>query len=258
MEPREYERMFSLEERHWWYRGLRRQILLALRRALPASEGPCLCLDAGCGSGMNLVALGRHLGRGARCIGCDFSADALGLAARRDLRDLTRASVEQLPYAAEAFDLILSTDVLYHAGVADDVAALREFARCLRPGGLLLLNLPAFNALRSAHDAAIHTARRYTRRNLTAKLRAAELVPLRLHHWNWVLFPPLAAVRLLRRTLMRAAPESPAPHSDLAAQPGWIDALLDHLLAWEAAASHWPSPPGLSIMALARKGERHV
>lgn len=252
MEPREYERMFSLEERHWWYRGLRRQLLLALDRTPPALDRPRRCLDAGCGCGMNLIALRRHLGPGAYCIGCDFSAAALGFAAQRELRDLASASVEQLPYAAGAFDLILSTDVLYHAGVRDDVAALREFSRCLTPGGWLLLNLPAFNALRSAHDAAIHTARRYTRRGLAEKLRTAGLQPVRLHHWNWILFPPLAAFRLLRRGHARTMPDS-----DLAAQPGWINLMLDHVLAAEAALSHWPTPPGLSIMALARKGGAH-
>ncbi len=242
MEPREYDTMFSLEERHWWYRGLRRQIFrAALRAGRPSGIG----LDAGCGTGMNLVALARELGP-MTWIGLDDNAQALTHAAGRGLRHLTRASVEALPVGSRRVDLLVSADVLYHRGVGDDVAALVEMERCLKPGGYLILNLPAFDRLRSAHDAAIHTARRYTRGELVRKLRRAGLTPVRVRYWNWLLFPPLALVRLVRGR------EQGATRSDLAELPGWINRLLDALLALEARVPI-PMPAGLSILALARR-----
>ena len=113
--------------------------------------------------------------------------------------------------------------------------------------------------LRSEHDRAIHTARRYTRRDLEAKLRRAGFVPVRMRYWNWLLFPPLAAVRLVRRVAgaaaraRRCAEVADAPRSDLTRLPGWINATLDGLLAIEAHLSGLPVPAGLSLLAVARK-----
>ncbi len=258
MEAQEYARMFALEERNWWYRALRRQIFRALQ-TLPSppngSRGALRCLDAGCGTGMLLSALRIHF----EGFGIDYSGLALSLATKRGLRHLAQASVEAIPLADRSLDLIISADVLYHRGVSDDVAALREMARCLKPGGIVILNLPAFAWLRSEHDRAIHTARRYTRRDLEAKLRRAGFVPVRMRYWNWLLFPPLAAVRLLRRVAgaaaraRRGAEVADAPRSDLTRLPGWINATLDGLLAVEAHLSGLPVPAGLSLLAVARK-----
>ena len=123
-----------------------------------------------------------------------------------------------------------------------------------------MLNLPAFTWLYSAHDAAIHTARRYGRAEVAAKLRRAGLRPVRVRYWNWLLFPPLAIVRLLRRWLgktpSRPSPTSPqaatAVHSDLVESPRWLNAVLDVLLALEAQLSWIPVPAGLSVIAVAR------
>jgi len=273
MDPREYERMFALEERHWWYRALRRRIFQALRRA-PWSDPPkvsdpdvnpraLVCLDAGCGSGMNLRALvdrgPRQIGRPIEVHGFDASRLALTFAVRRGLHRLACASVEAIPWPDGSADLVLSADVIYHRGVRDDRAALREMARCLRPGGILIVNVPAFGWLRSAHDVAIHTARRYTRRMLVARLRAAGLEPVRVGYWNWLLFAPLAAVRLVRAIGRCRAPSTSSgegdsvPASDLGAVPAPLNALLDALLACEAALGWLPVPAGLSLMAVARK-----
>lgn len=273
MDPREYERMFALEERHWWYRALRRRIFHALRRA-PWSDPPpvdeahiapraLVCLDAGCGTGMNLRALvdrgPRQIGRPVEVHGFDASHLALRYATRRGLQRLACASVEAIPWPDGCADLVLSADVIYHRGVRDDGAALREMARCLRPGGILIVNVPAFGWLRSAHDVAIHTARRYTRRMLLERLQAAGLEPVRVGYWNWLLFPPLAAVRLARGLVQRRGPNARSggsesvPASDLNAVPAPLNAALDALLACEAALGWLPVPAGLSLLALARK-----
>jgi len=249
MERDEYARMFSLEEDYWWYRALRRNLRRALRRAGPLSAPgtPATCLDAGCGTGMLLQTLSSEM----KAVGVDASASALALARRRGLTRLARAGVEALPLRDASCDVVISADVLYHRGVGDDVAALREAARCLRPGGVLVLNLPAFGRLRSSHDAAIHTARRYTAAEVRRKLRAAGLAPLRVRYWNSLLFLPLASVRLLRR---RASAR--APGSDLTPLPRWMNSSLRALLALETALDFVPWPAGLSVMAVARKETR--
>jgi SAM-dependent methyltransferase len=250
MEPNEYARMFALEESHWWYRALRRRIRLALARAgalpHPSAPAPPAALDAGCGSGMLLAEWGQRV----RGVGLDFSATALVGARRRGLERLMQASVEAIPLRSGVMDLIVSADVLYHRGVRDDVTALREFHRCLRPGGLLVLNLPAYRWLRSAHDDAIHTERRYTAGEVCAKLRRAGLRPLRVRYWNWLLFFPIALVRVARRHTRSA---NGVPISDLRPLPRGLNLLLNAVLALEARLAFLPAPAGLSILAVARK-----
>lgn len=256
MEPHEYRQMFRLEERHWWYRALRRQIrrTLASAGAPPPRMNRPRCLDAGCGTGMNLALLSQDYD----CVGLDFCAEALGLARQRVLPSLLQASVEHLPLRESSFDLVLSADVLYHRGIADDVAALIEMKRCLKPEGLLLLNLPAFPWLRSAHDEAIHTIRRYTRSEVADKLKQAGLEAVDLHYWNWVLFPPLALVRSIRalgrpQSMQTPAESNASSKSDLTALPTWINRMLDGILGAEAGLRWSGAPAGLSIMALARR-----
>jgi SAM-dependent methyltransferase len=250
MEPHEYARMFALEESYWWYRALRRYIRQALVRSgafprTPSATSPA-GLDAGCGTGMLLATWGDRV----HGVGLDFSATALAGARRRGLGRLMQASVEAIPLRSGAMDFIVSADVLYHRGVRDDLAALREFQRCLRPGGVLVLNLPAYRWLRSAHDDAIHTERRYTAGEVRAKLRRAGLRPVRVRYWNWLCFPPIALVRLVRR---RSRSGTGAPSSDLTPLPRGLNALLDALLALEARLAFLPAPAGLSVLAVARK-----
>jgi SAM-dependent methyltransferase len=262
MEPHELSRMFAVEERYWWYRALRRRILAALLRAgaFPAAGPPPAFLDAGCGTGMLLATLGPRV----RALGVDNSALALSLARRRGVGPLVRASVEALPLRPASQAIVVSADVLYHRDVHDDVGALRELARCLRPGGLLALNLPAFGALRSVHDDAVHTARRYTAPEVRAKLVQAGLVPLEVRYWNWLLLPPIACVRFARR---RPRPSwelagerdarraEPGPHSDLVPLPRWLDGLLHGLLRLEERLELFPPPAGTSVLAVARKAD---
>src|SRR5687768_3176006 len=155
MNAAEYEAMYHAEDTLWWYVGMRR-IGEAL---LNARLQPGLrILDAGAGTGGNL----RWLSRFGTAHGIDLAPEALRFCRARDLSTVARASVTDLPYPDSTFDLVTSFDVIYHLGVSDDVAALREAARVLKPRGTLLVRVPAFDSLRSAHDAAVHTRQRYS------------------------------------------------------------------------------------------------
>ncbi|MBK8229937.1 MAG: class I SAM-dependent methyltransferase [Candidatus Eisenbacteria bacterium] len=249
MEAAEYDTLRRLEDRFWWYRGLHHLIVAEIVR-LAAGRPQLRVLDAGCGTGGLLIRALTRLPN-LSVVGLDFSPHALRHARGRGLPRLTRGSVEALPFRAEEFDLIVSLDVLYHRAVEDDDRALREFHRCLRPGGTLLLHLPAFESLRSSHDAAIHTARRYRRAPLAAQLRASGLVPRRVSYRNAALFPALALVRFLRRGQAHGA--TPPP-SDVRPLPAPIDALLYAVLrAEELLLGATDLPWGLSLFTRAER-----
>lgn len=243
MNREEYARMFEAEGRQWWYVGMR-AIALALL------EGPVLpdprrrVLDAGSGSGANLGALARY----GRAVGVDVSEDALGFARQRRAA-VARASVLSLPFRDGAFGLATSFDVLYHRWVPDDVAAVRELARVLAPGGFLLVRVPALRILWGAHDEAVHSRHRYTRAELEALLRGAGFEVVRATYANSLLFP----VILLRRTLDRLTGRH---GSDVAFLPAPLETLFRSLLLLEAWLVRRTSlPVGASVLVLARKGK---
>src|SRR5690242_258321 len=146
MEPYEYSKMFELEDRLWWYRGLRLHLRQALRRAaLPADA---LVLDAGCGTGANLALLGATF---SRAVGCDLSEAGVAFSARRGLKRVVVADVNHLPFRTGAFDGVLCSDVMECAEV-EPRAAAAELARVTRTGGRLIVSASAYEFLRSEHD----------------------------------------------------------------------------------------------------------
>ena len=256
MEPSEYERIASLQSSHFWYRGLRALMRGALRdHARPAAPGAALrLLDAGCGPGGLLAALQRD----GAATGLDLSPLALDLARRAGCRRLVRGSVGALPFAAGSFDAVVSADVLYHAAVADDAVALAELGRVLRPGGIVVLNLPAHRDLSGAHDRQVHTARRYEREDVRRIAAAAGLEVMRLAWWNALSYPAARILRRGGRPAPVAGAGAPAPvpeaRSDVRALPGPLNAPLAAWLVLEARLARGGRLPfGLSLFAVLRR-----
>ncbi len=247
MEAEEYATIHTLEQRHWWYVGMLRNSLQLLERYLPHRR-PLALLDAGCGTGGALLQLQRY----GTTAGFDFSPLAVGFCRERGLPAIVQASVTDVPFATSHFDAVTSFEVLYHAGVPDDAGAIRELARVLRPGGVLLLRLPAFEWLRSSHDAMVHTRHRYTRAEVRAKLAAAGLEPLRVSYANTLLFPLVVGVRLLQRLFGHGETKT----SDVQETSPLVNHILLAVLAVEGALlSFTDLPIGLSVLAIARKPE---
>jgi SAM-dependent methyltransferase len=249
VELEEYDRLHALELEHWRFRALRRVIASALRRHPPrGAGGAARVLDAGCGTGGTTLALGQI----GAAVGVDLHPRALTLAARRGLSRLVRARVDALPFAAGVFDAVVSVDVLYHRAVPDDAAALRELARVCRPGGVIVLWLPAHESLRSSHDVQVHGARRYDRRRARALVAAAGLEIERLTGVG-ALLAPLALARA------RLEGDSPPAQSAVARTPRPLNALLAGLLALEGELGlRAPLPFGISLLAVLRVPEaRH-
>ncbi|TAK34632.1 MAG: class I SAM-dependent methyltransferase [Chloroflexota bacterium] len=242
MDPEEYGRMRQAEDGHWWYVGMRSIVDSLLSKAMPTPG--LTVLDAGCGTGANLV----HLGARGQVVGLDLAEEALSFCRLRGSQKLTRGSIQTLPFRQDCFDLVVSFDVLYHRAVSDDVVALREFRRVLRPDGLLLLRLPAFHWLRSAHDKVIHTRHRYTTAEVRDRLTAAGFAIERLTYVNFLLFPAAVSSRLLAR-------QGGEARSDLGPVPPLLNRGLCLALHLESRlVRHLNLPWGLSVMALARKG----
>lgn len=238
--------MFRQEDRHWWYLGMRRISEALIKRYFrpPGNRRPEV-LDAGCGSGGTTSWLSQW----GRVSGIDLSTTALELAQQRGLDRLVCASIEALPFPESSFDLLTSFDVLYHLQVGDDAAALREFQRVLRPGGLALVRAPAHDWLRGAHDRAVHTRHRYHRAELAARLVEADLRVERISYANCLLFPLAPAKRLLER-------RDAAGCTDLWQPPGPLNTVLGTLLELEASPiARSGLPWGLSVVAVARKPE---
>jgi SAM-dependent methyltransferase len=243
MDAHEYEKMVEVEDRMWWYQGLHGNLALVVDRFLPAPGARLL--DAGCGTGGLLRALGGVPAR-FRLFGLDAWQPACGLARKRSRRPVVNGTIERLPFADGALDGIVSADVLCHGGV-DAPSALREARRCLRPDGVLVLNLPAYQWLLSYHDRRVNNVQRFTRHGLVRLLAQAGFHPVYATYWNTVLFP----VMVLRRLTQR--PDQ--TESDVHAYPAPVDGLCRALLAGERALlrAGMRLPVGGSVLVAARR-----
>jgi SAM-dependent methyltransferase len=199
-------------------------------------------LDAGCGTGWNLQDLASF----GETHGVDLSPLALITTRRRGGR-VVQGNLLSLPYASSSFDVVTSFDVLYHAWIPDDVRAVRELTRVLKPGGLLLLKAPALKILWGAHDEAVHSRHRYTRSEMERLVEGAGLTLIRSTYANSLLFPVLLARRVLDRLLNRHG-------SDVALLPPLLERTFGGLLSIEAALLRRLNLPiGASVFAVARK-----
>lgn len=246
MQPAEYDTLKEMEDRHWWYAVLRHRVWMTLPPRLPPLAR---LLDAGCGTGGMLSYLKKEMPL-LDVVGLDVSDRAAQHCRERGLPAVISGSVNELPFADEEFDAVLSLDVLYHEAV-DEGLALHEMRRVLRPGGVLVLNLPAFEVLRGSHDVAVGGARRYRMCHVQRLLKVHSFDTVINQYWNAWLFLPLLVRRQLSR---RHAGTASAAVSDLRMPtPAWnrllvvagrIDALLCRTLR---------VPFGSSIFVVARR-----
>ena len=245
MNPEEYELMFQVERRHWWYLGMEK-ISRSLLNAYYDPGSGLRILDAGCGTGAGMTT---YLGEYGRVTGIDISPAAIHFSGLRGAKSLSRASVIHLPFHNGAFDLVTSFDVLYERSVADDAWAIGEFRRVLGSGGRVLLRLPAYNWLRGQHDRRVHTARRYSAPEVARLLQKNGLRVEYLSYANALLFP----LALVKRLLERVFPVQ-GETSDLSLNAGPFGRFFEAILAIEAALiPHARFPFGLSVVAVGRK-----
>jgi len=240
---RDYElQTHQAEDRHWWYRG-RRTVLegVIAGMRLPARAR---ILDAGCGSGRNMLELARH----GTVTGIEVSETSVCLARARAVGEVVAGSVLDMPFAADSFDLAVTLDVIEH--LEDDLAALRELRRTVAPGGSLLVTVPAYPWLWSGHDEINHHYRRYTRSSLQRVAEQAGWEQVRTTYFNSLLLPAAIILRVLDRLSTKTTESS----LDLWVPPAPLNWLLERPLAFEAAliTRGGRIPAGLSLLAVFR------
>jgi SAM-dependent methyltransferase len=246
MDDLSYLQTHALEERHWWFMGMR-EIYRKQLAALPRS-GPWKTLDVGCGTGGNLALLEEF----GPSWGLDYSPAAASFTRSRGWKRITVGSAEAIPHPDETFGLVTAFGVIEH--VPDDVGMLREMLRVTRPGGHLLFMTSAHRWLWSVHDDAVHHLRRYRRSELEACVDAAGWRVEQLSYVNAFLFPPIAAVRLIQRLLPKGDPDADRGMSGFGLPPRPLNRALAGLLSLEGSLMRRMNlPMGVGFICRARK-----
>ena len=261
MQADEYRKLAETEDRMWYFRALHRRLAHWLARLLPATglagsavaepmadmarpSSSIRVLDAGCGTG-GFLKSPQVKARGWQMTGVDLSPLAVQLARERSGADVHEGSITALPFAEESFDAVVTGDVIYH--VEDVARALREFARCVKPGGVVLVNEPAYRWLWSYHDAAVESKHRFTRPELVALFHQAGLEVVFASYANMLMLPLV----VLRRKVF--PPKQPT--SDVHLYPAPIEALFSAMTWLEQAwtGRGLPLPAGSTVFVVGVK-----
>ena len=246
MQAGDFEDLYTLEDKFWWFVAMRHITDTILREKL--RQGSLDILDAGCGTGYNI----QHYEKlGHRVTSFDISQDALDRVRQRGARRVCRASVAQIPFRSDTFDLVTSFEVVDQLRLDAAAEAFRELHRVLKPGGSLYLRLPAYEWMRSSHDTDIATAHRYTRTELRDMLLLAGFRIEIVSYANMWLFPVIMLKRSLKAIgIGRGSDVKPLPGS-----LAWIDPIFRDILSSEAGilGKSRSLPFGLSVVAHALK-----
>jgi len=233
--------MRDLEDHYWWFVARRAVALKWLFKHLDQKDQPTV-LDLGCGTG----ALMSDLKDQANVVGLDFSELALQLSYERGFQNLIQGDGAKLPLASESFDAVIGLDVFEH--IEDDDSALQEAKRILKPGGLLVLSVPAFSWLWGPHDVALHHFRRYRRVEMDQKLVSAGFSIERSSYSIFLLFALVLVSRLLEK-LKRGAPKASLPMVGSGLNKFLLG--LQNIESWMLDRVHLPF--GSSVLVVARR-----
>jgi len=234
-----YDRMAELDELHWWYRA-RRRVLQALIERVVTPPPEARILEVGCGTGHNLPMLARF----GKVDAIEVDAEARAFAEKRTGRAISSAPLPTLHGIARGhYDLVAALDVVEH--IDDDRAAIAALAACLKPGGKLLLTVPAHQWMWSAHDVLNHHKRRYLKRGLARLIESSPLKLQAIGYFNSFLFPLAVGARLASKLTGRGGDDDSLP-------PRPVNYLFERVFAAERRLiGTVPLPPGLSLFAVA-------
>ena len=241
MERVVFERMAEQDQHHWWFVA-RRRILADVVRRIVQPPKRARVLEVGCGTGHNLAMLGEF----GKLDACELDAIARGTASDRLGRPVLEARLPNLSmFKAGSYDLIALLDVLEH--VPDDLGSLKAIRGLLKPGGALVVTVPANKWMWSAHDVAHHHFRRYTKSELARLFRQAGY-DIQLHsYFNTLLFPAVAAARLIGKLRGNETPDDAMPGKR-------VNEILNKVFGFEAGLiGRLPMPFGVSLIAVLRR-----
>ncbi len=255
MRKEEYEIMYNVEEDYWWYAGLRKLVMSYIERVY-TKKTKLKILDAGCGTGMMLHSCNNH-----EAYGLDFSKEALKFCRKGGLSNLLQGSIKTLPFKDNYFDIVLSFDVIGQEMDVpgdsrnihkDNIRTLKEISRVMNRNGMLIVNLPAYNFMRSNHDKAVGINKRYTIKELKDNVQKAGFDIEHIAYRNTILFPFVAVKRLIEKLFVV---NSGKVASDLKPLPDMFNDLFKRILYLEnrLLKANFNFPFGLSIYCVARK-----
>lgn len=251
MRINEYERMYTRENTHWWFQGRETMVFRLLLRHTPLENGGLDVLDVGCGTGLILEALRRY----TKPIGIDVAPEAVAFCRERNLDRLVSGRGETMPFCDRSFDLVLALDIFEHVD-RDDVL-LDELWRICRPGGHLLITVPAYPRLWSEHDEALNHKRRYTRRSFRGLIEPSGFEIVKFTNAMTLLMPFVVCYRKALNTWRHAwkaigREREPRTHLEQPLSP--LNWLYLHALRLESRLlRHVDFPLGVSILTLLRK-----
>ena len=246
MNPDEYEKLLQIDHSHWFYRGKRDIVRHWIGRFIKLTPDDLL-IDAGMGTGTWAVEMAAR----CRVIGLDDHDESLALAAPRVEAaggQVMKSGLRAIGLPSGVATVVTLMDVLEH--VDDDAGALREMIRLTRPGGLLVVTVPAFRCLWSDWDEAMHHRRRYTKRQLLRAVRQPGVRVLRCAYFNTAMFLPIAFVRWYRR--IRPA-KAATERSEDWIPPRFLNRTLHGLLVYPACCNFTPAPVGVSLLAVLQR-----
>jgi SAM-dependent methyltransferase len=241
MERAVFDRMAELDQHHWWFLA-RRRILETLIDRIVQLPKKARILEVGCGTGHNLSMLKRF----GKVEASELDPSARALASKRLRGQVKEAKLPDLSmFERDAYDLVALLDVLEH--VPDDLGSLRAILKRLKPGGALLLTVPANPWMWSAHDVAHHHFRRYTRKQLKELFSKAGLEVQLLSYFNTLLYPLVAAARIIGKMTRKDTADDQLP-GDV------VNGVLGRIFGLESGMiGRMPMPFGVSLLAIVRR-----
>jgi SAM-dependent methyltransferase len=249
-----YYDLYVKEQDYWWHVGKRAIVYGLLERALGKRRVRTRALDMGCGTGLNLD----HLAQYGQAVGTDYYEEALQFCRIRGHNSLCKADAAELPFTDGSFGIITALDVVEH--LDDDVVALKELCRVMRPGGYAVISVPAFQWLWTYWDDILGHRRRYTTRTLRQAVEASGLKVVKLSYSNTLTLIPAVAVRILKTLLHKSSEVRQGnegmkePETDFMPVPSWVNSLLIAYYRLEARVlQRYNLPFGLSVVCVARR-----
>ncbi len=245
MQRDEYYRMFKVEDEHFWYKGMRTISFELLKKYLGGKKGVTI-LDAGCGTGANIKWLSQY----GQVSGFDISDLAIKLCKKRGITSAVEGSIEKIPFPKNHFDVVICFDVLGQKQIVNHEKAIKELYRVLKPGGVILLRVAAYDWLYSYHDTAVQTKHRYSAGELRDLFLSSSFSIKRITYANMLLFP----ISLLMRIKSRIFRDPKSKESDVQPIKGFLNGFFYVFLLLESLLIRFISLPfGLSVMILAKK-----
>lgn len=246
MNPEEYARLEEVEGSHWFYAGKRRIVFDCLRR-LGALQRDRLLVDCGAGTGR----FAQEASSACTAIAVDDHDESLAIARKNLGADaVRRGSCTSLPFEDASADIVTALDVIEH--IENDRLAAAEMFRILKPGGVIVITVPAFPALWSDWDVALHHFRRYRRPGLRTLLAGAGFEVLRCDYINVLAFPAVWALRKWR-TWFPSPPDSGGRRAEERTPPAWLNRLLLATFVLPAVQTVVSFPFGVGLLAVARR-----